>query len=80
MSLDKLSRLVDQQRKIQDEIDNEIILAVKEVLATNSVGLARELVGGVPQDHPFHPFLRKRKLTAVCSHQTRIGNLDAHLI
>ena len=26
----------------------------------------------------FH--YRKRKLTAVCSHQTRIGNLDAHLI
>lgn len=25
-------------------------------------------------------FLCKRKLTAVCSHQTRIGNLDAHLI
>ncbi len=24
--------------------------------------------------------VRKRKLTAVCSHQTRIGNLDAHLI
>ena len=24
-------------------------------------------------------FIRKRKLTAVCSHQTRIGNLDAHL-
>ncbi len=24
--------------------------------------------------------LGKRKLTAVCSHQTRIGNLDAHLI
>lgn len=26
------------------------------------------------------PDNRKRKLTAVCSHQTRIGNLDAHLI
>ncbi|MDZ8658795.1 hypothetical protein SNA02_02935, partial [Escherichia coli] len=26
------------------------------------------------------PVVRKRKLTAVCSHQTRIGNLDAHLI
>ncbi|SWD82810.1 primosomal protein I [Klebsiella pneumoniae] len=26
------------------------------------------------------PSVRKRKLTAVCSHQTRIGNLDAHLI
>nr|WP_269781722.1 hypothetical protein [Escherichia coli] len=25
-------------------------------------------------------FISKRKLTAVCSHQTRIGNLDAHLI
>ncbi|EQZ46555.1 hypothetical protein G979_00337, partial [Escherichia coli UMEA 3609-1] len=25
-------------------------------------------------------FKSKRKLTAVCSHQTRIGNLDAHLI
>ncbi len=24
--------------------------------------------------------LCKRKLTAVCSHQTKIGNLDAHLI
>ncbi len=24
--------------------------------------------------------ISKRKLTAVCSHQTRIGNLDAHLI
>ncbi|WP_339127259.1 hypothetical protein [Escherichia coli] len=23
--------------------------------------------------------MSKRKLTAVCSHQTRIGNLDAHL-
>ncbi len=26
------------------------------------------------------PDKSKRKLTAVCSHQTRIGNLDAHLI
>ncbi|MDL6972678.1 DUF2787 family protein [Escherichia coli] len=25
-------------------------------------------------------YFGKRKLTAVCSHQTRIGNLDAHLI
>nr|WP_251367485.1 transposase [Escherichia coli] len=26
------------------------------------------------------PSLCKRKLTTVCSHQTKIGNLDAHLI
>lgn len=29
---------------------------------------------------PFGLVMGKRKLTAVCSHQTRIGNLDAHLI
>ncbi len=29
---------------------------------------------------PVGQYSRKRKLTAVCSHQTRIGNLDAHLI
>lgn len=28
--------------------------------------------------YTFH-YTGKRKLTAVCSHQTRIGNLDAHL-
>ncbi|PAL55745.1 hypothetical protein CEJ50_08690 [Escherichia coli] len=32
------------------------------------------------QTEPGHVQRRKRKLTAVCSHQTRIGNLDAHLI
>ncbi|MDB6373979.1 hypothetical protein [Photorhabdus bodei] len=57
MNLDKLSRLVDQYHKTQEEIDNEIILAVKKVLQTNSIELAREIVGSVPQDHPFHPFL-----------------------
>ncbi len=30
--------------------------------------------------HLYEQAVRKRKLTAVCSHQTRIGNLDAHLI
>ncbi len=29
---------------------------------------------------PYALIVGKRKLTAVCSHQTRIGNLDAHLI
>lgn len=37
-----------------------------------------------PREHLFLFYslrqIRKRKLTAVCSHQTRIGNLDAHLI
>ncbi len=38
--------------------------------------LADDMEKGLPQ----HLFECKRKLTAVCSHQTRIGNLDAHLI
>ncbi|EKK77876.1 hypothetical protein EC80416_1232 [Escherichia coli 8.0416] len=29
---------------------------------------------------PTQAVVSKRKLTAVCSHQTKIGNLDAHLI
>ncbi len=33
-----------------------------------------------PYVRPERREIRKRKLTAVCSHQTRIGNLDAHLI
>ncbi|MCW7550742.1 hypothetical protein [Photorhabdus aballayi] len=57
MNLDKLSRLVDQHYKTQEEIDNEIILAVKKVLRANSAELVRELVGGISQDHPFPPFL-----------------------
>ncbi|EAR8655534.1 hypothetical protein E3I56_16215 [Salmonella enterica] len=34
----------------------------------------------IPAILPVFKILCKRKLTAVCSHQTRIGNLDAHLI
>ncbi len=35
---------------------------------------------GRKQDYWMSCSIGKRKLTAVCSHQTRIGNLDAHLI
>ncbi|MDW4606893.1 hypothetical protein NQ312_20500 [Escherichia coli] len=40
----------------------------------NMEGTAQQIAAGESQKR------RKRKLTAVCSHQTRIGNLDAHLI
>nr|WP_260841123.1 ESPR domain-containing protein [Escherichia coli] len=40
---------------------------------------AGSLAGTVNNELGYQLF-RKRKLTAVCSHQTRIGNLDAHLI
>ena len=36
--------------------------------------------GGGAKESIRHKHRCKRKLTAVCSHQTRIGNLDAHLI
>ncbi len=37
-------------------------------------------IKGTRSVRQLHMSVRKRKLTAVCSHQTRIGNLDAHLI
>ncbi len=50
-------------------------------LISSALRMAYE-VRGQPRDVMFHSDQgsRKRKLTAVCSHQTRIGNLDAHLI
>ncbi len=58
------------------------------------ISILREAEAGVPagelcrkhaiSDATFYTWRKKyggkRKLTAVCSHQTRIGNLDAHLI
>ncbi|AIZ83043.1 hypothetical protein [Escherichia coli] len=40
---------------------------------------AFDVIATTPEE-AFSIVFRKRKLTAVCSHQTRIGNLDAHLI
>ena len=37
------------------------------------------LVWSIPFLWVVSQLIGKRKLTAVCSHQTRIGNLDAHL-
>ncbi|HAV7518051.1 TPA: transposase [Escherichia coli] len=50
------------------------------------ISILREAEAGVPagelcRKHAISDAtFCKRKLTAVCSHQTRIGNLDAHLI
>ncbi|GCI30847.1 hypothetical protein BvCms6BK_04636 [Escherichia coli] len=38
------------------------------------------ILPGRTKKYPENQKYSKRKLTAVCSHQTRIGNLDAHLI
>ncbi|MDN2124617.1 hypothetical protein FCY95_15480 [Escherichia coli] len=50
-------------------------------------GQATGITGGIRLSDWYYKYIReikhmrcKRKLTAVCSHQTRIGNLDAHLI
>ncbi|MCV4447113.1 hypothetical protein OFP06_23140 [Escherichia coli] len=45
--------------------------------ATAKVELGKKIVMVTYEDPELNG---KRKLTAVCSHQTRIGNLDAHLI
>ena len=51
--------------------------AAREWLILNMAGLEREEFRVLYLNNQNQ---RKRKLTAVCSHQTRIGNLDAHLI
>lgn len=49
-------------------------------LAGKNLRLFQPVPGKSKRMSPQAPLYRKRKLTAVCSHQTRIGNLDAHLI
>ena len=62
--------------------NNEFSLSSYEFL-TKVINPAREEAGENPvSNKDFINRVKdgKRKLTAVCSHQTRIGNLDAHLI
>ncbi len=44
------------------------------------VWMVRDSLCGLRLQQGNTVLVGKRKLTAVCSHQTRIGNLDAHLI
>ncbi|EOC2552508.1 hypothetical protein ACI19U_004934, partial [Escherichia coli] len=67
-----------------------LLITLQEKLATpagqqvaqtlQQTGDTRELLDILTDDGWLKNEYRKRKLTAVCSHQTRIGNLDAHLI
>ncbi|EQY07118.1 resolvase/recombinase [Escherichia coli UMEA 3212-1] len=62
----------------------QILAAVAEaerehILERTNDGRLVAMVAGVKFGRKPHQKC-KRKLTAVCSHQTRIGNLDAHLI
>ncbi|EHC3978896.1 transposase [Escherichia coli] len=58
---------------------NEFKLQMVKLASQPGASVAR-----IAREHDINDNLlfkwRKRKLTAVCSHQTRIGNLDAHLI
>ncbi|EJF7613876.1 hypothetical protein M8618_004934 [Escherichia coli] len=54
--------------------------ARKAVLADNPELILRVLQLRFDESLSYPRISGKRKLTAVCSHQTRIGNLDAHLI
>ena len=54
----------------------------KEVTIKVPTGNTKRFLGLIDIEEKIRKreVIRKRKLTAVCSHQTRIGNLDAHLI
>ncbi len=55
-----------------------IIMCFITMICWGSWANTTKLVSNKKWEFPL--FYCKRKLTAVCSHQTRIGNLDAHLI
>ncbi|EOY8870788.1 hypothetical protein ACQFI8_004333 [Escherichia coli] len=61
--------------KIAAKVENHSSTIAAFVCAANDAPEKR-----VNMSSPEAYNVSKRKLTAVCSHQTRIGNLDAHLI
>ena len=55
--MEKLNSLVSQLENVQTELDDEIIEEVINVIQTREQGLALELVGSLPENHPFMPFV-----------------------
>ncbi len=79
-----LSSVVDapcypfSQRLVDKKVTAEIQWALKHDPYCCADNMDRKPIEDVIFE--INNFICKRKLTAVCSHQTRIGNLDAHLI
>lgn len=55
--MEKLNTLVSQLESVQTELDDEIIEEVINVIQSREQGLALELVGSLPANHPFMPFV-----------------------
>ncbi|HDO1191565.1 hypothetical protein OB934_23140 [Aeromonas salmonicida] len=55
--MEKLNSLVAKYENVQAELNDEIISAVTRVIQTREQGLALELVGSLPENHPFMPFV-----------------------
>ena len=55
--MEKLNSLVSQLENVQTELEDEIIEEVINVIQTREQGLALELVGSLPANHPFTPFV-----------------------
>ncbi|KAE9882249.1 hypothetical protein GP665_24715 [Escherichia coli] len=75
-----------ERQKIINLVSEAVSSGARKTQACQCIGISvrtlqRWMQGGVVHaDQRPGASRRKRKLTAVCSHQTRIGNLDAHLI
>jgi len=50
-------RLASHLESVQAELDDEIIEEVINVIQSREQGLALELVGALPENHPFLPFV-----------------------
>lgn len=55
--MEKLNSLVSQLENVQAELDDEVIEEVINVIQSREQGLALELVGALPANHPFMPFV-----------------------
>ncbi|HIE7956493.1 TPA: hypothetical protein ACXPNG_005282 [Salmonella enterica] len=69
-------KLLQHRPQVGAFLEQQLLVQLENVLQVAAEYAPHELV---TYGLPGHSH-RKRKLTAVCSHQTRIGNLDAHLI
>ena len=55
--MEKLNSLASYLESVQAELDDEIIEEVINVIQSREQGLALELVGALPENHPFLPFV-----------------------
>ena len=55
--LSDISRAVDQVNSANDKLNIEIVTTVFDLVSNNQLDQLVEVVGSIPANHPFHPFV-----------------------